>query len=68
MFTLTKHPLHIDRHGQADAEVEVTPEMVSAGAALIEWRAETANHEELAELVYKAMVAARSGSAQSERN
>jgi hypothetical protein len=40
---------------------EISDVMVSAGAAVIEWRAATATHEELARLVYKAMTAAKLG-------
>jgi hypothetical protein len=40
---------------------EITPAMVEAGAAVIEARSATATHEELASLVYIAMVAAKEG-------
>jgi hypothetical protein len=38
---------------------EITPAMIEAGAAIIEARSQTATHEELASLVYIAMVSAR---------
>jgi hypothetical protein len=44
---------------------EVTPAMIEAGAAVIEARAETATHEELASLVYIAMASARGDQARA---
>jgi hypothetical protein len=45
---------------------DVTPDMVEAGAAVIEARFETATFEQLASLVYIAMVSAREGQGRAQ--
>lgn len=47
---------------------EVSPEMIEAGATVVESRSETATHEELASLVYIAMAAVRSEQARVEND
>jgi hypothetical protein len=49
-----------------DYSPNVTPAMIEAGAAQVEWRKDTATAEELARFVYSAMVSAKSERASVE--